>query len=122
MRKRADENISTVEEFSEKYGGIQSWSEHIRKCARWTGTDEMLRYHIADDEVAFNARSALTELSNLANCVEGVAENLSEFVELSEKNAKRDRQTANRSLKCSIAGLGLIVIGFGLQIAGAMCL
>lgn len=119
MRKRANENINTIEKFTKEYGGIQSWAEHIRKSARWVETNEMLRYHIVDDEGNFNTRSALEELSNLANCVEGLAENLSEFIELFGRNAERDRQAANRSFEWSIIGLTLIVFGFSLQIVGA---
>lgn len=121
MKKRVDENISTIEEFSEKYDEIQGWSNDIRKSGRWINESEYSSRH-AEDEVSFNAHIMQDRLNDLANCVEDLAKHLFDFVDLFRKNAKRDRQAANRSLRWSIIGLLLIISGFGLQIVGALCM
>lgn len=120
MKKRADENINTIEEFSEKYGGIQNWSLGIQSEIGRIRPPYSARDNY--NERLSNIRFTVEGLSNLNQCVWNMAGHLSDFVRLFGKNAERDRQAANRSLKRSIVGVALIVFGFGLQIVGALCM
>ena len=119
MKRRADENMSTIEKFTEEYGGIQKWSLEVQnEIGRIRPPNPR---HDDYNKHLGNIQFTVEGLSKLNQSIWSIAGRLSDLVRLFGKNAERDKQAANRSLKWSIVGLLLIVFGFGLQIVGALC-
>lgn len=119
IKKRANENISIIDEFSEKYGGIQNWSrkihgniEHIRDPSPYI--DKI------SEDLSENTRGTVEGLKGLNQCVKTLEEHLSDFVKLFEGNVEKDREAANKSVFLSWFGLGFVVLGFVLQIIGVL--
>jgi hypothetical protein len=66
--------------------------------------------------VSFNAREAKEGLSELSDCVSGLADHLAEIVTLSQKKVEGDIKTTKTSLLWSWLGLALIFVGFAGQV------
>jgi hypothetical protein len=102
----------------EAYGGIESWSEEIKRAIAWvpppySWLDE------GENEVSFNSRRAMDRLKEVTICVNWVAVDVSKLMALQSHQAQHDMKTAQKSRLLSFAGLFLIAIGFALQVVGA---
>jgi len=103
---------------ADNYGGVESWTQEIKKNARWVRSAEYERYH-AEDEVSFNVQQTVETLSELAESVNALAKHLSEIVSLNEKKLEGDSATAKTSLFLSYLGLCFILLGFLGQLIGS---
>lgn len=118
VRDEAQANLDRLEDATSEYGGAGAWAAEIRRTARWINESAYSRWH-AEDEVSYNARHNLEKLQELAEVAEGVAKHLSELTTIVVGSAKEGQRTAGQSLRFSIIGIGLVAIGFSLQLASS---
>jgi hypothetical protein len=118
LRRQARESLRNFEDMASEYGGVQGWADHLMKQASWVPEHAYSRYHM-EDEVSYNARRASDNIAEVAQCLNSLAENVSELMILQHRQAQHDLATAQTSIWVSILGLLTIAIGFALQIFGA---
>ncbi|WP_428990834.1 hypothetical protein [Methylocapsa aurea] len=118
LRENAIAERDYFNDMVEKYGGVESWTEQIKKDARWIRSAEYEDYH-AEDEISYNAKQGIETLSDLAESIHALAKHVSEIVSLSEKKLNSDSTTASASLLLSYMGLCFILLGFFGQLIGS---
>jgi hypothetical protein len=119
LRANAAAELSRFNAMAEDYGGVESWIKEIRKSTRWVNAHEYSDYQ-ADDEISYNVRRAIEGLSETSECVSALACHLTEIVTLSQQKVEGDSVTAQSSLRLSVIGLALILIGFCGQLIGSL--
>ena len=119
IRRMAKEGRTTLDELESEYGGIESWTNDIVENCNWIPEDFYARTHV-EDELSYNARHTLGTLKDVSSAVSGLAARLAEVTKILYVNAGQDERKASRSIRISIVGLCFLVLGFSLQVVGAL--
>lgn len=117
IRNSADATLSAYLNLEEQFGGSADWLKDIQKSVRWIPGHAFQDRH-AEDEVSYNARRLADLTKEAADAAGGVGEYTIALANLLSTRAEEDAKLAQTSLVFSAVGLGLIVIGFSLQIYG----
>ncbi|MDE0103110.1 MAG: hypothetical protein OXN89_12080 [Bryobacterales bacterium] len=120
-RRRANQGRASLDEIESVYGGIESWTNEIKKQSEWIPESAYSRHH-SEDEVSYNAHHALDNLRDISSAVNGLAERVTKVSMILHNNAIQDERIASISYRLSIVGLVCLVFGFLFQIFGALTL
>jgi hypothetical protein len=118
LRANAAAELDHFNAMAENYGGVEAWSKEIKRSARWVKQQEYEDYLI-QDETSYNAEQAKEGLSELSECVNALANHLTEIVTLSQRKLEGDSVAAQTSLRMSVIGLFFILFGFTGQLIGS---
>lgn len=116
LRSDAEDRLATLNEVAHGAGGTEAFLKSISGDFREHYRDEG-RYLPSDG--TFDYQAAKQSLDELKDGVNGLADHLETLARMLMVSVEGDRETAKISLNLSYGGLGLIVIGFLLQIAGS---
>jgi hypothetical protein len=114
LRRDAVDRLAALNDVAEGAGGAEAFLKSISGDFREYYRDEG-RYLPSDG--TFDYRSAKQSLDELKDGVNGLADHLGTLARMLIASVEGDRETAKISLNVSYSGLGLIVLGFLLQIA-----
>ncbi len=103
LRENAIAERDYFNDMVEKYGGVELWTEQIKKDARWIRSAEYEDYH-AEDEISYNAKQGIETLSDLAESIHALAKHVSEIVSLSEKKLNSDSKNCKRLIALKLHG------------------
>jgi hypothetical protein len=118
IKQAAAASRRTLDGLTQDYGGTQSWAEEIRTSAKWVPASAYSDHH-AQDELSYNAERALERIGEVASCTEGLAAHIATITTFLDEDAAEHERTAATSFFFSVAGLVMIIVGFGLQFVGS---
>ncbi len=113
LRQDAADRLNALEDISKSAGGLDAFLKSISGDWREFQRDEG-RY--VPQSGTFDYDSAKQSFDEMKDGINGLADNLLAIASMMVASVKSDQQTANISLRVSYVGLGLIVVGFCLQI------
>jgi hypothetical protein len=113
MRGDAAERLASLNDVTEGVGGIDAFLKNISGDFREYRYEEGASFPV---DGTFDPRSAQSSLDELKDGINGVADNLGTVAAMMVATVENDRKTAATSLIVTYTGLGLIFLGFVLQI------
>ena len=111
----AEEAEGTLESFLADYGDLPEALSDLQKNTRRIQLHEYSDYH-AEDETSYNIDVQVERMKELAGIVKETTRWTSLLVEFQREQTQNERGMVASSVKFSVIGLLLIVIGFGMQI------
>lgn len=114
LRSDAEGRLAALNDVAEGAGGTEAFLKSISGDFREYYRDEG-RYLRSNG--TFDYQSAKQSLDELKDGVNGLADHLGTLARMLIASVESDRETAKISLNVSYGGLGLILLGFLLQIA-----
>ncbi|MGQ3296587.1 hypothetical protein [Reyranella sp.] len=115
LRGDAEDRLGALNEVAQGAGGTEAFLKAISGDFREYYRDEG-RYMPSDG--TFDYQSAKQSLDELKGGVSDLANHLGTLARMLMVSVEGDRETAKISLNVSYGGLGLIALGFLMQIAG----
>lgn len=114
LRSDAEDRLAALNDVAEGAGGTEAFLKGISGDFREYYRDEG-RYLPSNG--TFDYQFAKQSLDELKDGVNGLADHLGTLARMLIAGVESDRETAKLSLSVSYGGLGLILLGFLLQIA-----
>ena len=115
LRASAHANAQAYEQLESSFGGSASWLDDLEKSARRT-----TRYAWYNEaELSDNAREVASATADIACAAGGVGGYLMGLATALRTRSHEDVKVAGMSLRISVAGLMLIVLGFLFQAHGS---
>ena len=115
LRNRAKANRAMYDELEQEYGGVESWMDELSNQTMPTSVPR----HSGDSLTGYSMSQVYGIVDELAQGSSAVATRLAQVGKLLDAGARQDERLSASSLWFSYGGLGLLVIGFTLQIIGA---
>ena len=120
IRRRGKDGRARFDELESEYGGIESWASELMEKTRWVPEHAYSDRHL-EEEVSYSARRAVDTLSDLASAANGLAAQLTGVAGVLRSSAEEDERLASMSVRLSVVGVAFLLVGFLLQIVGAVC-
>lgn len=113
LRGDAEERVSRLDAILEEIGGIDGWAETVPSDFREWSWEEGRTVMLPG---TFDPRQARESFREALDTIAGIGTHVLTLARMQAAAIEVDRSTANLSLRYSYGGLGLILIGFGLQL------
>jgi len=115
LRRDAEDRLAALNDIAHGAGGTEAFLKGI--------SGDFREYYRDDGQYlpstgTFDHQSAERNVSELKDGISALAEHLRTLAQMLTSTVEGDRETAKISLTVTYGGLGLIVMGFILQIAG----
>ena len=117
LRASATASRESYDSLEAEYGGVESWLDDLADQSEWV---QDLPSSIGETPESFNAHSIFDIVREVSGASGAVAERLAGVGKILLDGAKRDEELSSLSLRFSYVGLSLLVVGFAMQIVGAL--
>lgn len=115
IKIQATADIKILDDFSEKYGGLDSWISDIKKQTRYVKSYEYSD-HDATDETTFNIDAVIYRQKELSEVQSAFNEYIIDIMNMNKIQYNNNKIHARRSLALSYWGLAFVAVGFALQL------
>ena len=113
LRGVAEDRVSRLDVILEQIGGIDGWAETVPSDFRQWQWEEGRTVMLPG---TFDPRQAGESFQEALDTIASVGTQVLTLARMQAAAIEVDRSTANLSLRYTYGGLGLILIGFGLQL------